>query len=613
MYSPPDNDPNDVFATGIRQSVDTLRNLHWGHWLFAVISVLITVGATLSVRSAEIARAERRFDREMDRTVNLLADHLQRYEDVLRTRVAKIAAAEGRLARDEWEIITRRMADSLEYPAVTGSVVGFAVPAGALDAFIAEQRRYRPDFTVWPEGRADVHLPLTYVQTGETQGRLEGMDASQDPKRKATILAAAALNSARMAEPMVTDSSGMLDFVLLVPFYKRGEVPPASERQAAFAGWVGLSIRVSHLVEGVLAHRQSDLLMQLRDGDTMLYDEPAIAIDSADANPLQTGVIDMPVHGRTWRLEFQTTLDFRDEFASGVTLIVLAIGLLIDVMAFTLLLMLSRTKARAEETARLVTRSLDQTGEELERANQELEGFAHVVAYDLQMPLRDIGMLSDRLGVDLAKPLDDTTRREIRSNLVRVGHTTDRASSLITGVLDYHHIGALDDLRDSGDLDELLERIVARLGLDATRLRLTGNVRKVETHPACLEEVLRHVIDNAFTHHPDPGRARVTVSADELDRFIRISVADNGIGIASIHHERIFELLHTLRSQARADGVGVGVGVGLSIARKIVVLFGGELSVRSSLGNGATFIIDWPKALQAANDDSLETSEGKAA
>lgn len=124
---------------------------------------------------------------------------------------------------------------------------------------------------------------------------------------------------------------------------------------------------------------------------------------------------------------------------------------------------------------------------------------------------------------------------------------------------------------------------------------------------------MRHVIDNAFTHHPDPGRARVTVSADELDRFIRISVADNGIGIASIHHERIFELLHTLRSQARADGVGVGVGVGLSIARKIVVLFGGELSVRSSLGNGATFIIDWPKALQAANDDSLETSEGKAA
>ncbi|UTA51721.1 ATP-binding protein [Deinococcus radiodurans] len=70
----------------------------------------------------------------------------------------------------------------------------------------------------------------------------------------------------------------------------------------------------------------------------------------------------------------------------------------------------------------------------------------------------------------------------------------------------------------------------------------------------------------------------------------RIEVRDNGIGIGSEYHERVFTIFQRLH--LREDYPGNGIG--LAIARKIVAAHGGSLTLKSQPGEGSTFIISLP-------------------
>jgi signal transduction histidine kinase len=77
-------------------------------------------------------------------------------------------------------------------------------------------------------------------------------------------------------------------------------------------------------------------------------------------------------------------------------------------------------------------------------------------------------------------------------------------------------------------------------------------------------------------------------TALEADGRVRVEVRDNGKGIAPEHLGRIFEPFFTTKP------VGVGTGLGLFICHGIIAGFGGELSVESQLGQGATFRVVLP-------------------
>ena len=574
-----------------------MRSLHWGHWLFAALSLLVTIVASLSVKTAEEARAERYFENEIERTVDLLTDRLQRYEDLLWTGVAKIASVEREFEHAEWLTFADRLANTADYPAITGSAIGFAVAPEDLPVFVEAQRRERPGFSVWPEGEASVHLPLVYAWPEEVQRRFEGTDVAHTPSRRATLLRAARLNAVSAHPPMAVDASGERDLVILAPFYRNGDVPPRSLLEARFAGWIGVSIRVPRLLEGgILAEDRRDIRIRLSDDGTVIHDERDITHGDVDSDPLKRARVDIAVYGRTWQLDAESTLAFREEFGGGAAWIVFAVGLLIDALLFSLLLMLSCTKARADRAAERATRSLRAQQKALARTNEERQGFAHLIAHGLTMPLRDIGTLAVRVRADLDTPPDASRIREIRSNLVRVNQEAGRTVALIEGVLSYHNLSGLEEAPERCELEELLEGVSRRLALDRSQLRREGDVDVLSARRTGLEQALAQLIDNAFAHHPDPERAHVTVSAKGHGEFVRFHVADDGLGIDPVHHERIFEPLHTVHPRPTTTNAGVG----LPIVRRIVECAGGTVSVRSTLGTGSTFVIDWPREQDAS-------------
>ena len=75
--------------------------------------------------------------------------------------------------------------------------------------------------------------------------------------------------------------------------------------------------------------------------------------------------------------------------------------------------------------------------------------------------------------------------------------------------------------------------------------------------------------------------------------WVRVEIADNGVGIPEEHRTRIFEPFFTLPTPG--NGPGEGAGLGLSIAQRIVCQeHGGRITVESEVGRGTTFLIDLP-------------------
>jgi len=110
--------------------------------------------------------------------------------------------------------------------------------------------------------------------------------------------------------------------------------------------------------------------------------------------------------------------------------------------------------------------------------------------------------------------------------------------------------------------------------------------------PTLMYQVLSNLLGNAVDHMSEASPAIVSVEFREDPTEHRISVRDNGQGIDSKDHERIFEIFQSLHR--RADG-SRGTGIGLAIVKKIAEAHGGRVWLESSPGEGACFHLALPR------------------
>ncbi len=102
-----------------------------------------------------------------------------------------------------------------------------------------------------------------------------------------------------------------------------------------------------------------------------------------------------------------------------------------------------------------------------------------------------------------------------------------------------------------------------------------------------LRQVLMNLIDNAIKYSPPKSQIRILATKDSKNTSI--IVKDNGPGIASEHHAKIFDRFYRIdRGRSRAVG---GAGLGLAISHWIISMHKGQIKLNSELGLGAEFII----------------------
>lgn len=113
-----------------------------------------------------------------------------------------------------------------------------------------------------------------------------------------------------------------------------------------------------------------------------------------------------------------------------------------------------------------------------------------------------------------------------------------------------------------------------------------GEIPLIKCHPNGINQVLMNILVNACQAIEDEGV--ISIASWHKDKNIFIKIADTGYGIAKTNLPKVFDPGFTTK------GVGVGTGLGLSISYKIIKEHGGEITVTSEYGHGATFIIRLP-------------------
>lgn len=222
----------------------------------------------------------------------------------------------------------------------------------------------------------------------------------------------------------------------------------------------------------------------------------------------------------------------------------------------------------------------------LEKINKELDQFAYIVSHDLKSPLRAISHLSEWLEEDLADVLTSDTQHK----MVLLRSRVNRMEALINGILKYSRIGRTQFIGEEVDVATLLQGIIQDLEpIPNFSFEIQGQMPILVTEKIALSQVFNNLISNAIKYnHQNKGFVQIGVK-ERGKNVYEFYVKDNGPGIESLYHEKIFGIFQTLESRDKVESTGIG----LAIVKKLVESQGGDVWVESELGKGAKFCFTW--------------------
>lgn len=289
---------------------------------------------------------------------------------------------------------------------------------------------------------------------------------------------------------------------------------------------------------------------------------------------------------------------FIGEKSSGKTLLLIR-----DITERKLLeLELENERNNLEEVVEERTRELNSSLEtlklmnfNLQEVNKHKDKFLSCMSHELRTPLNAI--------IGFASILEKTyygSLNEKQSEYIGLIHSSgDHLLSLINDLLDYAKI-------ESGNMDLHL----ATFFLNETAMKvyylleeqykekniefvtdLDKNIELVNLDDRKVQQILLNYLSNALKYTPENGKVVLKTELIE-GNFIRISVKDNGIGVAEETQEKIFSEFYQAENPVNADRGGTGIG--LAITKNLAELQGGRVGLESKPEKGSVFWVELP-------------------
>ncbi len=238
----------------------------------------------------------------------------------------------------------------------------------------------------------------------------------------------------------------------------------------------------------------------------------------------------------------------------------------------------------------------------LEKSNKELIKFASVASHDLKAPLRAIGTLTDFLEMDLREVMNEDSKK----NLSTIKNRVQRMELLLDALLNYSKVDRRPSMLTVINTAQLLDQVIQNQTIKKNyRINISSNMPTLVGDEFVLKSVLESLIENAikFNNNPQP---EIEISCEEKNDHWEFNVTDNGMGIEEKYHEKIFVIFQTIDARDTFESTGAG----LAVAKKMIEKEGGQLSVTSSLNQGATFTFTMAKR-EMCGPDSYREGEGK--
>ena len=222
--------------------------------------------------------------------------------------------------------------------------------------------------------------------------------------------------------------------------------------------------------------------------------------------------------------------------------------------------------------------------------------FISVTTHELKTPLTAIIASAELLNGELQPDKKSVSGRLIQS-IIRNAHSIDERLSLFSE-MSMLLAGDLQLQLEPVDIGQVIHDVAIR-SYPTTRSRsqslamdLPDSLPPVKADRQYLEEILLALVANASKFTPERGKIKVGARQD--GQSLMVQVSDTGMGIPAEEQERVFQPYYQVNRNGK--GKQAGSGLGLAITKALVELHEGKIWLKSTVGQGTTFIFSLPIA-----------------
>jgi len=254
-------------------------------------------------------------------------------------------------------------------------------------------------------------------------------------------------------------------------------------------------------------------------------------------------------------------------------------------------------RKKSEDQSREDAVELERKNRALERVNAEISSFAYVASHDLKEPLRKIQTFASRIPENIDNP------EAVMDLLNKISGSASRMQKLMEDLLTYSQLSATNGLLQKIDLNIVIEAVLKDLELSIVDKHAQ---LKIDVLPAIngiafqLEQLFLNLISNALKFSKVDVPPVITIKcstlqgkeiplglSNDLKKYYKITVADNGIGFLEEHSQKIFDVFQKLHDKRAFAGSGVG----LAIVKRIMENHNGLIMAEGKPNEGATFTL----------------------
>jgi signal transduction histidine kinase len=244
-------------------------------------------------------------------------------------------------------------------------------------------------------------------------------------------------------------------------------------------------------------------------------------------------------------------------------------------------------KKTSQDAKRLYETMIVRQNKELLKTNKELDSFVYKASHDLRAPLSSILGL-----INLAKKSRDLDP-ELNTLLAHMEKSVARLDDYVKELIDHSRNLRMEQETVALDFEELIRKAIDDLAYmeEARNIEWRVDVDTRETYRSDktrLTIIINNLIANAIRYSTSTTKAIVSIDVRPDGDDIVLTIEDNGIGIESKNLLRIFDMFY------RASETTPGSGLGLYIVKETVETLNGTIDVKSTPGEGTTFIVKVP-------------------
>lgn len=215
----------------------------------------------------------------------------------------------------------------------------------------------------------------------------------------------------------------------------------------------------------------------------------------------------------------------------------------------------------------------------LEKQNQSLNEYAHVVSHDLKSPLRSIHSLITWIKEENEANFNPTTEEYF----TLIQRKVEKMNHLIQGILTYSKIDKVHIVNEEVDLNDLVQNILNMVFVpEHIEIKIANKLPTIKADGFRMQQLFQNLINNAINFNDKPN-GLVEIACVEKEGHFVFSIKDNGVGISKKNHEKIFFIFESIAQDDKSSGIG------LSIVKRILDNSNEKIWLDSQENKGTTF------------------------